>query len=38
MYNVIRGPYGTHDLKFASDSTDFDIYSYTFGGCPQTKR
>ena len=35
MYNVIRGPYGEHQLKLASDSTDFDIYSYTFSGCPQ---
>jgi thiol-disulfide isomerase/thioredoxin len=36
MYNVIRGPWGTHELKLASDSPDFDIYSYTFSGCPQT--
>lgn len=35
MYNVIRGPYGKHQLKLASDSTDFDVYSYTFSGCPQ---
>jgi thiol-disulfide isomerase/thioredoxin len=35
MYNVVRGPYGVHELKLASDSTDFDIYSYTFSGCPQ---
>jgi hypothetical protein len=35
MYNVIRGAYGTHILKLASDVPDFDIYSYTFSGCPQ---
>jgi len=35
MYNVIRGPFGTHGLKLASDSTGFDLYSYTFSGCPQ---
>jgi hypothetical protein len=36
MYNVIRGPWGTHELRLASDSPDFDLYSYTFSGCPQT--
>jgi thiol-disulfide isomerase/thioredoxin len=35
MFNVIRGPYGDHELKLASDSPDFDIYSFTFSGCPQ---
>lgn len=35
MFNVYRGPYGSHDLKLASDSPEFDIYSYTFSGCPQ---
>lgn len=35
MFNVIRGNYGTHELKLASDSPDFDIYSYTFSGCSQ---
>jgi hypothetical protein len=35
MYNVIRGPYGEHELKLASDSREFDLYSYTFSGCPQ---
>jgi len=35
MFNVYRGTYGTHELKLASQSPDFDIYSYTFSGCPQ---
>jgi len=35
MYNVIRGPFGVHELVLASDSPDFDFYSYTFSGCPQ---
>jgi thiol-disulfide isomerase/thioredoxin len=35
MFNVYRGSYGTHELRLASDSPDFDIYSYTFSGCPQ---
>jgi thiol-disulfide isomerase/thioredoxin len=35
MFNVVRGDYGTHELKLASDSPDFDLYSYTFSGCPQ---
>ena len=33
MYNVIRGAYGEHELKLASDSPEFDLYSYTFSGC-----
>jgi len=35
MYNVIRGPFAAHELRLASDSPDFDLYSYTFSGCPQ---
>jgi thiol-disulfide isomerase/thioredoxin len=35
MYNLIRGPYGPHEIVLASDSPDFEIYSYTFSGCPQ---
>jgi thiol-disulfide isomerase/thioredoxin len=35
MYNAIRGPWGVHELRLASDSADFDVYSYTFSGCPQ---
>ena len=35
MYNVIRAPFGAHDLKLASDSPDFDLYSFTFSGCAQ---
>lgn len=35
MYNVIRGAYGTHDVKFTSDSPEFELYSFTFSGCPQ---
>jgi len=35
MYNLIRGPFGAHELKLASDSPDFDLYSFTFSGCPQ---
>jgi thiol-disulfide isomerase/thioredoxin len=35
MFNVYRGNYGTHELKLASDSPDFDIYSFTFSGCNQ---
>lgn len=35
MYNVIRGPFAGHELRLASDSPDFDLYSYTFSGCPQ---
>jgi hypothetical protein len=35
MYNVIRGPFAVHELRLASDSADFDLYSYTFSGCPQ---
>lgn len=35
MFNVYRGNYGSYQLRLSSDSPDFDIYSYTFGGCPQ---
>ncbi len=35
MYNVVRGSWGEHELRLASDSPDFDVYSYTFSGCPQ---
>jgi thiol-disulfide isomerase/thioredoxin len=35
MYNVVRGEYGVHELKLASDSPEFDLYSYTFSGCSQ---
>jgi thiol-disulfide isomerase/thioredoxin len=35
MFNVYRGRFATGDLKLMSDSPDFDIYSYTFSGCPQ---
>ena len=35
MYNLIRGANGAHELKLASDSPDFDLYSFTFSGCPQ---
>jgi thiol-disulfide isomerase/thioredoxin len=38
MFNVIRSAYGSHELKLASDSPDFDLYSYTFSGCPQKWR
>ena len=37
MYNVIRGHYGTHELKLSSNSPEFDLYSFTFSGCPQNK-
>jgi len=36
MYSLIRGPYAVHEIVLASDSPDFEIYSYTFSGCPQT--
>ena len=35
MYNVIRGPFAARELRLASDSPEFDLYSYTFSGCPQ---
>ena len=35
MFNIVRGVYGVHELKLASESPDFDLYSYTFSGCPQ---
>ncbi len=35
MYNLVRSPYGEHEIVLASDSADFEIYSYTFSGCPQ---
>ncbi len=35
MFNVYRGDYGSHELRLASDSPDYEIYSYTFSGCPQ---
>ncbi len=35
MYNVIRGPFAAHELRLASTSAEFDLYSYTFSGCPQ---
>ena len=35
MFNVYRGRFATGELRLMSDSPDFDIYSYTFSGCPQ---
>ena len=35
MYNIYRGADGAHELKLASDSPDFDLYTFTFSGCPQ---
>ena len=35
MYNVIRGPFAAHELRLSSDSPEFELYSYTFSGCPQ---
>ncbi len=37
MYNVIAGPYGERTLRLASDSPEFDLYSFTFSGCPQAR-
>lgn len=34
MYRVIRASeYGAHVLRLASDSDEFQVYAYTFGGC-----
>ncbi len=38
MYNVIHGPYGEHTLRLASDSPEFDLYSFTFSGCTLGQR
>jgi len=35
MYNLIRSPFEGHEIVLASNSPDFDLYSYTFSGCPQ---
>jgi thiol-disulfide isomerase/thioredoxin len=35
MFNVYRGDFISGELKLASESPDFDIYSYTFSGCTQ---
>ncbi len=34
MYRIIRASeYGAHVLRLASNSDEFQIYAYTFGGC-----
>ena len=35
MYNVVRGSFASHELRLASDALGFELYSYTFSGCPQ---
>ena len=37
MDNVVRD-FGAPTLKLASPSPNFDLYSYTFSGCPQPQR
>lgn len=32
LYNVINGPLGTRELKLYSDSNEFSLYTFTFGG------
>ncbi|MDO8633922.1 MAG: redoxin domain-containing protein [archaeon] len=32
LYNVINGPLGIRELKLYSDSNDFLLYTFTFGG------
>lgn len=32
LYNVISGPLGIYELKLASDSDEFELYTFTFGG------
>jgi len=37
MYRVIKDrAYGAHVLRLASNSDEFEIYAYTFGGCLET--
>lgn len=32
LYNVINGPLGIRELKLYSDSNEFSLYTFTFGG------
>lgn len=32
LYNAIKGPLGVHELKLSSDSDEFELYTFTFGG------
>lgn len=32
LYNVINGPIGKRELKLSSNSPDFTLYTFTFGG------
>ena len=32
LYNIIDGPLGIRELRLSSDSDEFTLYTFTFGG------